>query len=78
MANLPGFSNPLTAEWANLFSIFCISLSVLRNNAKESRLINSDCKNCMKTKRSNDVKYSFIGQVCILEIFVKYIYIKIL
>lgn len=42
VVNLPGFSNPLTAEWANLFSIFCVSLSILRNNAKESRLINSD------------------------------------
>lgn len=78
VANLPGFSNLLTAKWANLFSIFWISLSILRNNAKESRLINSDCKNSMKTKRSNDVKYSFLDQVCILEIFVKYIYIKIL
>ena len=60
MANLPGLSNPLTTERANLFSIFCISLSILRNNAKKCGLINSDRKNCMKTKRSNAVKYSFV------------------
>lgn len=64
--NLPGLSNPLTTEQANLFSIFCISLSILRNNAKKYGLINSDHKNCMKTKRSNAVKYSFIDQVYVL------------
>ena len=59
--NLPGLSNPLTTEQANLFSIFCISLSILRNNAKKYGLINSDRKNCMKTKRS---KLQEVSKIC--------------